>query len=432
MKLSLLISATFSLILGSANLGAAGANEPYVWLQYVDTDLLSVRAISTGSCEELKASIALSERLDNTIEANPKIAVCEALIDLRKSEINSVTVEGHLFNFAREAPSRVVVLGDTGCKMLGNPEDQKCEGADWPFEALAKAAKKTAPDLIVHVGDQIYRYNCGRGEEGCGESHQLRDWSIWKDDFFDPVSELLPVAPWIFLHGNHEDCRSRNRAWRGWMLFLSMVPAQATPDAPVASTLKDCLDAKFDTAASRMIRFSAGSAPALNIFAHDSAAGLDPSWKDFISIVGETEETWIATHIPFVSFWRTRYVPAPEGLPNFRHGIPEAVSLILSGHVHLFQAVQDKPKAAIQVIAGGSGTKLDEHAITDTIYGEGYSYVVLDRDHAKTVMTVCVLDKQGQASAWRSWNIVQASPISGPVMSPLEEAVTSACTEPAL
>ena len=427
------ISAIF--LFASTPATSASINTPYVWLQLVDTNKVSLRAITYQSCTDLNASVPMTQRVKNSMQANPGITVCEALIDLTKTDAATVTIEGHDIDLPRVAPARVAILGDTGCRVKGSPKDQICSEPEWPFHALAKAIKKTDPDLIIHVGDYIYRNNCGggRSHEGCRSEHQLRDWKIWKDDFFDPASELLPVAPWIFVRGNHEDCQYSDRAWRGWALFLSMEPDQSTPQNPVASTLEDCLSDHFNMTASKMVRFPAGDAPALNIFVHDSADGRDPIWQSFAPLTSETEETWIATHVPFVSFWRPRYHPAPEGTPNYRDGVPQAVSLILSGHVHLFQFIQETHNAAIQVIAGGSGTKLDFYPTTSTINSDAFTYVILDRGlNGTTIMTTCAMDDLGNAFAWASWTITLSSPISGPTIKSLEPKFDDACTMPAI
>ena len=55
-------------------------------------------------------------------------------------------------------PRRIVVLGDTGCRILGPTDAQPCDDpARWPFARVARAAAATHPDLVIHVGDYHYR-----------------------------------------------------------------------------------------------------------------------------------------------------------------------------------------------------------------------------------------------------------------------------------
>src|SRR5204862_199481 len=55
-------------------------------------------------------------------------------------------------------PRRIVVPGDTGCRILGPTDAQPCDDpARWPFARVARAAAATHPDLVIHVGDYPYR-----------------------------------------------------------------------------------------------------------------------------------------------------------------------------------------------------------------------------------------------------------------------------------
>ena len=49
-------------------------------------------------------------------------------------------------------PQRILVLGDTGCRIKGSVLQACNDPARWPFPQLAQAAANLKPDLIVHVG----------------------------------------------------------------------------------------------------------------------------------------------------------------------------------------------------------------------------------------------------------------------------------------
>ncbi len=190
-----------------------------------------------------------TERIETTPRKNPhgfSVKVCEARYPFGRS----LTVEGGpRLPVAVEAPSRIAVLGDSGCK----PKDQAGCGLDdpeWPFPVLARAAAANKPDLVLHVGDYNYRgtpsgfkvtvdgkevqnwyYDAGDGaepSEKCGlpgpyysqnskGNPDADQWEAWWLDFFQPAGDLLTAAPWVFTRGNHELC---SHAGPGWFYFL--------------------------------------------------------------------------------------------------------------------------------------------------------------------------------------------------------------------
>src|SRR5260221_14016273 len=48
-------------------------------------------------------------------------------------------------------PQRILVLGDTGCRIKGSILQACNDPARWPFPQLAQAAAQLKPDLIAHV-----------------------------------------------------------------------------------------------------------------------------------------------------------------------------------------------------------------------------------------------------------------------------------------
>ena len=196
------------------------------------------------------------------------VTVCEAAVPFGQ-ELNVVLSDTTLsLPVAKNNPSRILVMGDTGCKEPETGSDggtgdhasvQGCEpGAPaQPFAKLAKAAASAEPaDLILHMGDYNYRgtpskisvkgkqeyaYDAGDGTEESEQCLQAPDskfysqnadknsphdmWETWRDDFFRPAGDLLSSAPWVFARGNHELC---SRAGPGWFYFLD--PSSGLPE----------------------------------------------------------------------------------------------------------------------------------------------------------------------------------------------------------
>ncbi len=189
-------------------------------------------------------SIAMRKRLNSH---GFEVDVCEAVLPFERRF--SVGDGGPPLPVARREVRRVAVVGDTGCK----PKNQQGCGLDdpaWPFPALARAAARRQPDLVLHVGDYNYRgtpsgfeqtvdgqqvqqwyYDAGDGAEPSERCEMpgpyysqnstgnpdADSWQAWWLDFFQPAAELLAAAPWVLARGNHELC---SHAGPGWFYFL--------------------------------------------------------------------------------------------------------------------------------------------------------------------------------------------------------------------
>ena len=80
--------------------------------------------------------------------------VCE--IDL-PANAKSASVNGQKLKLPRGNPTRVVVVGDTGCR-INRYSAQDCnDPAQWPFARVSARAAGDRPDLVIHVGDYLYR-----------------------------------------------------------------------------------------------------------------------------------------------------------------------------------------------------------------------------------------------------------------------------------
>ena len=135
----------------------------------------------------------------------------------------AATLDGRVLPLVRPNPQRILVFGDTGCRLDRNTQQDCNDPAAWPFAKIAAAAAKARPDLVVHVGDYHYReLPCPAERSGCAHSPWGYGFDAWYADFFDPAAPLFAAAPWIMVRGNHEDCA---RAGEGWIRFLDWLPA---------------------------------------------------------------------------------------------------------------------------------------------------------------------------------------------------------------
>jgi hypothetical protein len=261
----------------------------------------------------------------------------------------TASVNGQPLALPRTNPSRVIALGDTGCRIKGD-ELQACNDPEqWPFAQVAAQAADEHPDLMVHVGDYLYReMPCPAGKQAmCGGTPSGDTWDAWNADFFTPAAKLLAAAPWAFSRGNHEDC---GRSWRGWFYYLDPRPWNGT-----CQKFSPPYMIQLGTFELIMLDSASVSANTLNeeqatIYAAQLAS-LHPV------------KAWLADHHPF---WGMR-TDAAAGKPApvsptleeaWERASPKGIDLILSGHIHLFELLSYDHGRPTQLVAGDGGTNL--------------------------------------------------------------------------
>lgn len=294
------------------------------------------------SVEADSKTIAMTPRLPVPDGFRP---VCEAAIPPGTS---AARLNGQTLALPHGEPSRIAVIGDTGCRIKG-AEIQNCK-SEWPFEKVAKVAAAAQPQLVIHVGDYLYREDpCpADAAKKCGGSPHGDNWETWNADFFEPAAKLLASAPWALSRGNHEDC---TRAWRGWFYYLDTRPWKAgacnpTPP-PVSIQLGGFQLIEFDSSAVK----SAVDPEQLRTYAAQLASL-------------HARNAWLVDHHPF---WALR--PGKSGAPPIAEtevlqkawdqAAPQGVDVVLSGHTHVFELLGYGPQRPLQIVAGDAGTKLD-------------------------------------------------------------------------
>jgi hypothetical protein len=280
---------------------------------------------------------------------------CEAAVP---AGAKSASVNGQSLALPHGAPSRVVVFGDTGCRVKGD-EIQACNDPDlWPFAQVSAAAAEERADLVIHVGDYLYRESpCPADSRAlCGGTPNGDNWESWNADFFTPAAKLLAASPWAFSRGNHEDC---NRSWRGWFYYLDPRPFSGACEAfspPYTVTLGTFELVMLDSASVSANRLDAEQA---SLYAKQ------------LSSLHVANGAWLADHHPF---WGVRTdgangkaaATSPTLEEAWDRAAPKGISLVLSGHVHLFELLSYDPPRPIQLVAGDGGTSLGE-PIADSV-----------------------------------------------------------------
>jgi hypothetical protein len=207
-------------------LGSAPATVAYTWSQLVggpdgQAFLLARAIVPLGQkCPDLTVDgtvMKMEDRVSPAREIFP-VTTCEQ----QYAPTRTASVGGRTLPRLPEKLSRILVIGDTGCRIVHYRNPQACEHQEeWPFRQMAAMAAMRdgfRPELVVHVGDYHYREAPCDDTQVCGAPVYGDNWATWQREFFDPADELLRVAPWMMLRGNHEDC---NRAGTGWFFFMS-------------------------------------------------------------------------------------------------------------------------------------------------------------------------------------------------------------------
>lgn len=352
----------------------------YLWVEFGPGGDISARAIMlTGDCPNIdldRSSFPMEARTQSPPPNFENVQVCEYAIP---SGITSAAVNGQSLSLPSSSPQKIVVVGDTGCRVKGT-DIQNCtgngEGPPWNFAEVAKAIENTTPDLIIHVGDFHYR-ETGTCDDRCVQSNIGYNWASWKADFFDPAKTILGQAPWIFIRGNHEDCE---RAWKGWYYFLDPNPLPSTPwEQANCQDYTDPYVIPFDL--QNILVMDNSEIP------DDYAATPDPTtvarYAEEFNMVetlaaGQTP-VWLISHRPLwaiASFTNNSGQPAiaytdltlqqaleasdGKALPN------PPIEMMLAGHIHLFEILEFPDNRPPQIVFGGGATELDPD-ITDTL-----------------------------------------------------------------
>ena len=351
----------------------AAAADP-VWLEIVQEGHVLARTVVNASCPSINVdgkSSAMNPRLATGSSTPPTGQRLTCQTDVTGA--GKVSVAGISLRMPPKNPKRIVVLGDTGCRIkvsgqvdsnadldhddgdaaAGKAKVQDCN-ADWPFKTIADSAAASRPDLVIHVGDYLYRESpCPTADKKeCGNSPSGDNWPTWQADFFKPAKKLLEAAPWVFVRGNHEICK---RAGKGWSYYLAsdaytsngqcadLTPAYAVKIGDFHAWIYDSSLAD-DAPAKDVGTYKA-------IYQQAAAAGLTHAWlishrplwalkagpkgdrENFQTLNATLQQAWAAAPIP-------------------------GVDLSVAGHTHMFELLSFSTPLPPQLVIGNGGTML--------------------------------------------------------------------------
>ena len=375
----------------AAATGCSDAPTPssdHAWLELGPGGESIVRAITTdASCPALEID---GHTVTMQVRAAPDppmfpVLTCEATVP---AEAAHAAIGDAVLPLPRATTERIAVIGDTGCRIEEGHTSQACNDPHaWPFAGLAHAVAELVawitgqpehgdftnlarsiaaldPDLIIHVGDYLYRESpCPENDPGCAGSPWGYNWQTIEADFFTPAEPLFRTAPLALARGNHESC---SRAGAVWFRFFDPRPYDAS-----------CVDYTepyaIDVGGMQLLMLDSSAA---------SDTSVDPAQvavyrqqlDELRQLAGP--RSFLITHRPFWVFGHAGeqngqeqlFIDNPTLQAASENQLPEGVAVVISGHVHLFQLLSFAAPRAPQLVVGNSGTSLDA-AVTTPLGG---------------------------------------------------------------
>jgi hypothetical protein len=275
------------------------------------------------------------------------VSVCQARLP---ALARRVSIGGRALPLQR-APNRIVIFGDTGCRLKGKAVQACDDPAEWPFAQVARLAAGHHPDLVIHVGDYYYRESpCPAGRAGCAGSPWGDNWTTWDADFFAPAAPLLAAAPWVVVRGNHEDCA---RGGPGWFDLLDNGPAPLTCPATAAPMT-------FDVGG--LTLYVLDSSGTEDVSAPPDSVAMFAAQLDALKAHPPRGEAWIVTHRPIWGLAVGKVGPAVIDVPinateqaAARGRDLSGVAMVVSGHIHHFASFDFEANRPPQLIVGTGG-----------------------------------------------------------------------------
>lgn len=358
-KLSSMLALT---ALATAILSAPPASAEVLarWTQYVAGGGAEARAVVTDdACPSATIDGAAAAM---TVRAAPADGFPERVCAVAlPPEATRVDVGGVAVPAPAQRLDRILVVGDTGCRVEPNWAQACDDPTKWVFAEVAATAAAEKPDLIIHVGDYIYREKpCPTLiQPACAGTPSGDNWPTWAADFFTPATPLLAAAPMIVVRGNHETC---SRAGVGYSRHLS--PDAFDPDMPCPQkdptytvTIAGQSFAVLDTSFPPDSRVD----PAMAAILRQELAA--------IAQAAAAAPTMLLTHKPAWGVMRGPHNRVYGSSQTYAaaagDSLPEALQVVLSGHIHLFESLTFTNGGPGQLVIGNSGTILDRKVPED-------------------------------------------------------------------
>jgi Calcineurin-like phosphoesterase len=409
----LLIKGLLCILLLNINILNAQQNQSIGTITSVNRNGLTIVRVITHSttCPSLIVDTqkqAMNVRVnayDGTLAKNKPAVFPELVCELTlPASTQQVSFESKILPKVISEPKKIVLLGDTGCRMKAPDEFQSCENSLlWPLAKVAASAAAEKPDLVIHVGDYHYRESeCST--PGCRKSPYGYGFDTWNADFFEPMQPLLEAAPWVFTRGNHESCQ---RAGQGWFRYLDPDPF----DIERACYTKNSVASEFSSP------YAVSLGPEQQLIIFDSANASEKLTKDSDHLIRSYQDqfkevaklaerkpkNWLVAHHPLLGYGYSPNIGFEGGnltlikaleAEKYEDFVPKNIQLTLQGHIHTFELNSFEKNVPISLITGFGGSLLEPifteplpaHfemakgiSTTESLSSQNYGYTTLEK-----------------------------------------------------
>lgn len=335
----------------------------------VDGSLQNMQVRAAAGTEPLRKTVFPAE---NSRPSYFAVTACELNL---AAGVKSVQLNGQPLPLPVAEMNRILVLGDSGCRIVPGSVQACNDSKAFPFAQVAATAARWKPQLVVHVGDYHYREApCPEGNAGCAGSPWGYGWDAWQADFFAPAKPLLQAAPWVMVRGNHESCR---RAGQGWWRFLDPRPLQAG---------RDCNLEQNDSNGDFSEPYAVPLGNDAQILVLDSSAAAHSPVKDkqdmrytkferdykiLNRLSNQTTYNFAASHHPILGIYvekqkdgTRKYHPGNPALQTVFLDqsilmLPPRIQTLLAGHTHTWQQLSFSSGHPSNFISGNAGSLVD-------------------------------------------------------------------------
>jgi hypothetical protein len=372
--------------------GTARRGDPNLlasWVQAAPAGRYSVRAVTkAATCPALMVD-GKNVNMGTRGPATPDFPnlVCEADIG---AGVKTIQVAGGDLPAPKPKVNRLVVMGDSGCRIKVGVVQDCNDPKDWPLATIAASIKREAPDAVLHVGDYYYReIECPADRPGCKGSPFGDNQASWLADWLVPAAPIFETAPVLLARGNHELCTRGGKGWTHYLAPGPIDPACRKTDAPFIVSIGPEDVALIDSSDAEDLKAIQSKADILVSALND----LKPQFS---------KPVWFLTHKPIWAISDGDGKLAPVGAPVPSNltwasalktaGIPTQLDMVFSGHLHVFQAMTFADNHPGQILTGISGADLHTTPIkvapgrtvagATVTQGYGtirYGYLVLER-----------------------------------------------------
>lgn len=347
----------------------------------------SLSVIDNGSVQSLPMSVRPTPK--NTGTAYSNVVVCEIAVPSGVDAKGVIIAESNIDFLVPTALSQpvtsIAVLGDSGCRIGGGSHVQNCANTNaWPLASISNAIAAKNPDLIIHLGDYLYVKDACKSDyvDECGayppppsNAPFSGSANLFFEGAFTPMASMLDVAPILAMRGNHEACSGDGNAYFYFMdphfgTSSSCSPASTGKHAKTPKSFMPTWYADISTSAGNLRLSVVDSTYGWDTDVSKYAKKMHPGFvaaQDLAKSAPAGSTNWLLTHRPIFGVapkqqaeqygknnnaWVSRDTTAASD------GTLSGFNTILSGHMHLAQAVQI-PNQPGQLIVGNGGTTLD-------------------------------------------------------------------------